>query len=136
MTDHWSRAGRMLRALFDAPEFLAGERVLGISGLGAQADQLPPSVDHPDVRRRKSFAKVAVRRNLSVRVNVLKVYRPFRLPDRLAGLLVQREDELAVAAVEMHDQPVEKKNRRRSRAAEMVALDIAGFPERLVSLCV
>src|SRR5262245_23286124 len=119
----------MLRALLDAPEFLAGERVVGVSGLRAQADQFPPAVDHRDVRRGEGLAKVAICGDFSVRVEVLKVYRSLRQPNRLAGLFVQRSDELMVATVEVHDQQVAEDDRRRSGAAKMIALDVSALPQ-------
>src|SRR5499426_3693032 len=124
----------MLRALFDSPEFLAGERVVGVSGLRAQADQLPSAVDHRDVRRGEGLAKVPVGGDLSVRVDVLKVYRSLRHPDRLAGLFVQRDDELMVAAIEMHDQQIAEDDRRRTGPAKMVAFDVSTLPENLEAL--
>src|SRR5215510_2658466 len=124
----------MLRALFDAPEFLAGERVVGVSGLRAQADQLPPAVDHRDMRSGEGLAKIPVGGYLSVRVDVLKVYRSLRQPDCLTGLFVQRDDELMVAAVEVHDQQVAEDDRRRPGAAKMVALDVTALPKYFEAL--
>src|SRR5262249_21751893 len=96
----------MLRALFDAPECLAGELGVGVSVLLAEPEQFPPAVDHRDMRSGEGLAKVPVGGDLSVRVDILKVYRSLRQPDCLTGVFVQRDDELMVAAVEMHDQQV------------------------------
>src|SRR5207237_2548793 len=59
----------------------------------------------------------------------------FPPPDRFARLLVQRDHELMIAPVEIDDEQVPVKNRRRTRAAEMVADEVTPFPKNFARLC-
>ena len=61
----------------------------------------------------------------------LKSIDRWRLPDRLSGLLVERDDVLDVAAVEVHEQQVPEDDRRRPGAAKVIALEIAARPQHL-----
>ena len=93
-----------------------------------------PSLDHHDLRRRKRLAKVTVRLGLAVRGEILEVDRPRRPPHRLARVLVERDDVLMIAAVEVHQQQVAEQDRRRTRTAKVVALEVAALPDHLARL--
>ena len=59
-------------------------------------------VDGHDLRRRERLAEVAVGLRLAVGIQILEIHRPGRAPHRLAGVLVEGDDELMVAAIEVH----------------------------------
>ena len=67
-------------------------------------------------------------------VEILEVDRPRRPPHGLAGVLVERDDVLVVAAVEVHEQQVAEEDRRRAGAAKVIALEVAALPEHLPRL--
>ena len=56
------------------------------------------------MRRGEALAKVTIRLRLPARVEILEVDRSLGAPDRLAGSLVERDEELMIAAIEVHDQ--------------------------------
>src|SRR5207244_1269416 len=99
----------MLSALFDAPEFLTIERVVGVSGFRAQTDEFPTTIDERDLWGRKGFAKIAVCLDLAVGVEVLKVYRAPGLPDGFPCALIECDDKLMIAAIEIHNEQVLEK---------------------------
>ena len=127
---HRPRAGRVTAAFDDPPELLARQRVVAVDRLRSDADEhrasrrpsrsaasrspcgsrRPPSASRPAPRSWKSTDRVGP-------------------PDRLARALVERDDELMVAAVEVHDQQVAEEDRRRAGAAEVVALEVAPLPD-------
>ena len=125
------RARRETGALLQPPQLLAGERIVSVRRHRSRADQHRLSADRDDLRRRERLAEIAVRLDLAVRVDVLEIHRPRRLPHRLARPLVERDDVLHVAAVEVHDEQVAEEDRRRAGAAEVVALEIAALPDHL-----
>ena len=89
------------------------------------ADQLPPAAHLDQQRRAVGLAKIAVA--------VAEVGRAVGLPDRLARLLVQRDDELHVDAVHVEDQQVVDQHGRGARPAEVVAMDVAAAPKHLAA---
>src|SRR5207249_3841345 len=131
---HRPRAGRMAGALFDAPDFPAGQRLVSVGRLRALTDENWLAVQNRHLRRREGLAQVPLRLRLAVRVEVFEINRAFPLPDRFAGLLVQRDHELMVAPVEIDDEQSPVKNRRRTRAAVMVADEVMPFPKDLACL--
>ena len=70
----------------------------------------------------------------AVGTEIFEVDGAILLPNRFARFLVERDDELRVAAIEIHDQQVAVEDRRRAGAAVMVALDVAPFPQHLAAL--
>src|SRR4051812_2158475 len=96
----------MASALDHLPDLLAGPRVIGIHGPRADADHEVPAVDLDDLRRGKALAKISVGFRPSVGADILKVNRSLGSPHRLAGVLVECDDELMIAAVEVHQQKV------------------------------
>src|SRR5215813_3631101 len=126
----------MLFAFFDAPEFLTIERVVRIRGFRTETDEFPTTVNQRDVWRSKSLAKIAVRGDLAVRFDVTKIYRAVGSPDGFPSALIESDDELLIAAVKIHDKQIAKKNRRRSRAAKMIALDVAPLPQNIERVCI
>ena len=71
---------------------------------------------------------------MAVGAKVLEIYGPIRLPDRAAGLLVERDDELVVAAVEVEEKQVAIEDRRGAGAAEVIALNVASRPKHPAGL--
>ena len=131
MADHRPGAGGMARPLDHFPQFPAAARIVGVGRFRADADHHRPARHGDHVRRRERLAVVPFRLGLAVRALVLKVHRPRRLPHGLAGVLVEADDVLLIAAVEVHQQQVLEDDRRRAGAAIVVALEIAPFPQHL-----
>src|SRR6185295_11738830 len=125
------RAPREIAPLLDLPDLPAGERVVAVGRLRADADQDGLALDCHHVGRREGLAKVALRLRLSVGPDVPEVDRALRAPDRLPGALVERDHELMVASVEVHDQEIAEDDGRRAGAAEMVAFEVAPLPQHL-----
>src|SRR5688572_10279957 len=121
----------MTAALFHAPALFSGHRVVAVDRLPAQADEQRLAADVDDGWRRVRFSEVTVPLRLAVGLEVLEIDRAGRLPDGLAGALVEGNDVLHVDAVEVHDQQVAEEDRRRAGAAEVIALEVAPLPERL-----
>ena len=92
------------------------------------------AADRDDLRRRERLAEIAVRLDLPFGSTSLKSTERGVFHTVLPGLLVERDDVLHVAAVEVHDQQVAEDNRRRARAAEVIALEIAALPDHLAGL--
>src|SRR5262245_13222868 len=93
------RTGGVARAFLETPELLAREGVVSIRRLLAQADQQGILPDRDDDRRGERLAEVPVVLDLPVRRQVLEIDRAFSPPHVLAGVLVERNDKLMVAAV-------------------------------------
>ena len=111
MTDDGPGACRVAGALFHAPQFLAGQRIISVMRLGAAADQDGSPAQSRHVGSGKGLAQVAFGLRLSVRSEVLEVNRAIDLPHRLAGAFVERDDKLVIAPVEIHDQQIAVENR-------------------------
>src|SRR4029079_15504183 len=56
---------------------------------------------------------------------------PLPLPENLAGGLIERDDELHVDAVALHDQQVIPYHRRAARPVLMVVLEFLSLPDNL-----
>jgi hypothetical protein len=56
--------------------------------------------------RRERLAEITVRPRLAVGIQILEVDRPRRPPHGLPGVLVEGDDELVIAAVEVHEQQI------------------------------
>src|SRR4051794_38394538 len=109
----WTRARRMLAALFHPPQFLAREWIVRVCGLRAETDHLPAPVDPFDLRGRKRLARIAFVERLPVLVHrILEINRSLGLPNRLPGRLIERHHELTVAPVEVHQEQVAEQDRR------------------------
>ena len=94
---------------------------------------LPCDVD--DDGRGERFAVIAVAGGLARgRVEVLKIDAAVGLPDGLSRLLIQGDDVLAVAAVEVQDQQILVNKRRRAGTSKVIADEIGALPEHLARL--
>ena len=125
---HGAGGGGVAGALFHAPQLGAGRGVVGVERLRALAQQGGLPVERRDLAGGEGLAEVAAQLGLAVGAKVLEVNGALLLPDRLAGLLVQRDDELVVAAVEVQEEQVAVEDGRGAGAAEMIALDVAPRP--------
>src|ERR1043166_8458737 len=119
----------MTGAFLDAPEFAAPGQFVGIDGLRSLTDQHGAPGKHRDVRSGKGLAKIAFRFGFALRPKILEIDGALVSPDCFPGLFVQRNDELMVAAVEVHQEQIPEKDGRRASAAIVVALEIPSFPE-------
>src|SRR6266576_4310620 len=117
----------MAGALFDAPDFPSGQRLVSVGRLRALTDENGLAAQNRHLWRGECLAQVTLRLRLAVRVEVLEINGAFPPPDRFAGLLVQGNHELMVAPVKIDDEQIPVKNRRRTRAAVMVADEITPF---------
>ena len=131
MRDDRPAAGAVLRALLEPGDFRAGGGIVNVVGLGAAAEHHGPAVLHDDLRRGKSLPQIALQLRLALGVEVLVVDRAIGLPDGAAGFFVERDDELKIAPVEMHQQQIAVENRRGAGRAEMVADKIRALPKHL-----
>ena len=87
------------------------------------------AVDGGDRTGGKGLAHVAVGFGFSVGSQILVVDGAVLLPTRGPGLGIQGHHELPVAAVEIQIQETLMQDRRRTRATEVVALQVAPFPQ-------
>src|SRR2546430_12953351 len=124
----------MAGALFDAPDFPAGQRLVSVGRLRALTDENGLAIQNCHLRRREGLAQIPLRLRLAARVEVFEINGAFPPPDRFAGLLVQRDHELMVAPVEIDDEQTTVKNRRRTGAAVMVADEVTPFPKDFAGL--
>ena len=118
VSDHGPGARGVAAALLEAPQLLAGERIVAVRGLGPQAEQHRLPVDLVTCGVENALRKSPSACGLPSGPRSSKVDRPRRLPHGLAGVLVERDDVLVIAAVEVHDQQVAEQDRRRPGAAD------------------
>ncbi len=88
----------MLSPFGHAPKLPAGQRVVRVTGHRTDADQLRHAAVLDDERRRVTLSQITVAERFAIRIEILKVNAALGAPDRLAGALVQRGNELATQA--------------------------------------
>ena len=98
-------------AVLHFPDFFSSARVITVGRLGTRAEQLGFAADHPDQRGAVSLAPVAIPDHLSSFVFIVPDDRPVRLPNGLAGFLVEGGQVLQVRAIEGQDQQILKEDR-------------------------
>ena len=107
------------------PQFLAGLRIIRIQAAAGRADEL--LAVSAGYEHRHAVGLAMMHRELGV------IERAGRLPHRLAGGGVQRDDVLHVAAVHVDDHGVTKEHRRTGRPGPgfVVAVQITPLPQHL-----
>src|SRR5207249_9031259 len=88
------------------PKLPTGARVVGIGRLGAGAEHLGAPCDRGDQRRAVGLAQIPIPRHRSWHVFVVPDDGSIGLPNRPAGLLVERDMVLHVNSVEGQDDQV------------------------------
>ena len=78
------------------------------------------------------LAQIPVAGHLTRDILVVPRHRPIRFPERLAGLLVQRDQILQIHPIHGQDQHALEKHRRGSRATVMAAGQVLPLPQDLV----
>src|SRR5262245_36652883 len=114
----------MAVAHVDAPQLAAGRRVVGHEPLRSGNDRLFATVVINNERRAKSTA-----------VNAVGVGdgRSRRFPNRLAGLDIERDDELLISAIAGNDDELAVDDGRASGTGDFVVIE-ALFPKDLARL--
>src|SRR5688500_1200852 len=119
----------MARAFLNAPEFLAREWIIGVRRFGADANQGRFATDLSHVRCRERLAKVTLGLRLSVWTEVLEVDGTVRSPNGLARVLIERDDILATTPIEVHNQKIPVKDRRRTGGTIMITFKVPPLPK-------
>ena len=111
-------------------------RLVAVQGHRAEADQHRLALDVGDHGRGKGLAEVAFARcglpvagSRSWKSTLRSVFQTV-----LPGLLVQGDDVLAIAAVEVQDEQVLVDERRRAGPAEVIADEVGALPDHLARL--
>ena len=99
--------------VIDPPQLLSGIGIVRRRGNRSGTDQLRAALVNNHARRAIRLLGIPVVRAI--------VDFAIRLPHRLAGPFVQRHDVLQIESVEVNDQQVSMKNRRRAGATVVVA---------------
>ena len=86
--DRACRAG-MAATIFQAPDFLAGQRVVRVESLRALAQQSRLPIQCKDLAGGKSLAQVPFGLGLAVRVEILVIKGPIFLPDAAPGFRIK-----------------------------------------------
>src|SRR5688572_24363703 len=112
MAHHRPCTARMARTFLDAPELLALARLVTIDRLRSLADEGELAINRRHVRSGKCLAPVAISFGFAVGAEVFVVDGTLLLPDGLSGLLIERDDELMIASVKVHDEQITEKDGR------------------------
>src|SRR6266699_1672305 len=136
MAGHRPRRARVAAAVLHAPQFVAGQGVVGVKRFRPRAQQRRPPIERSDLAGGKGLAEVPFGIRRAIRPEILEINGPVLLPDRPASFLVERDNKLPISAIEVQDQQITIGNGRGASASEMIALYILPLPEHFAGLCV
>jgi len=108
-------------AITDFPQLFSRPRIVSHRGHRTGADQLQPAAEFDHLRRAERLLEVEVERAV--------IDRAIGLPDGLARVLVQGDDVLDIASVDVDQEQVLEQDRRRTGALVMIAIQVAARPE-------
>src|SRR4051794_4661536 len=94
------------------------------------------SLERNDLARGECFAQVALRFRFTIGLEVLKIYGPVLLPDRLSSFFIKRDEELMIAAVEIQNKKSVVQNWRRPGATIVIAFEIPTTPQNFSGMSV
>ena len=124
-----SSGGAMIIAFFEAPEFFAGFGVIAVVGFGAATDEGGLAIVSDDLGCGERLSVIAFVLGFAIFVEVLVVDGSVDFPDSFSRKFIESDDELGIAAVEVHDEQIFPEDGRGSRATVVIADEIGSLPE-------
>ena len=99
-----SSGGAMIIAFFEAPEFFTGVGVVAVVGFGAATDEGGLAIVSDDLGCGERLSVIAFVLGFAIFVEVLVVDGSVDFPDSFSRKFIESDDELGIAAVEVHDE--------------------------------
>ena len=124
-----SSGGAMIIAFFEAPEFFTGFGVVAVVGFGAATDESGLAIVSDDLGCGERLSVIAFVFGFAIFVEVLVVDGSVDLPDSFSGKFIESDDELGIAAVEVHDEQIFPEDGRGTSATVVIADEIGSLPE-------
>lgn len=99
-----SSGGAVIIAFFEAPEFFTGFGVVAVVGFGAATDEGGLAIVGDDLGCGESLSVIAFVLGFAIFVEVLVIDGSVDFPDGFSREFIEGDDELGIAAVEVHDE--------------------------------